>query len=194
MKRKMSDEHKRKISDALKGKKPKNLDWLHEQSKGKGKPGLQNENNSRWKGENARYGSKHAWMRRKFGTPSKCELCGTEDAAKYEWHNVNGEYRREREDWQRLCVSCHRKITFEGLEPWNKGRKIRTNTGRTHIRPGEHISAATEFKPGLVPHNKYLEPKACAQCGEMFQPREANRKFCSYRCYWDSLKRKPPQL
>lgn len=191
MTKKLPEGNVRKKPGPAKGTRPKNLDSLHEAQRGASRPELQGERNPGWKGEDAAYGSKHMWASRKFGKPSQCEKCGTEDAGRYEWHNLSGEYKRVREDWQRLCVSCHRKLTFaqEGYEPWNKGEKIQTNTGRTHIKPGQHISPETEFKPGLAPHNKYLEPRLCAQCNKEFQPREANRKFCCYRCYWNSLKK-----
>lgn len=130
-------------------------------------------------------------MTRTLGRPSQCSRCGTQTAQRYEWANVSGQYRRDAADWVRLCVSCHRKEGYERGEyaAWNKGLKVQTNTGRTHIKKGQRISIATEFKKGLVPFNKYLEPRDCAQCHKSFQPREATRKFCSQRCYWDSMKK-----
>jgi len=35
--------------------------------------------------------------------------------------------------------------------PWNKGLKIKCNTGRTHFKKGEHFSPSTEFKKDNVP-------------------------------------------
>lgn len=67
------------------------------------------EKNLNWKGEEASYRSKHAWVRRYKGTPSKCEHCGRTDKKKYEWANIDHKYRRKLEDYIRLCTSCHRK-------------------------------------------------------------------------------------
>jgi hypothetical protein len=36
----------------------------------------------------------------------------------------------------------------KGMIPFNKGIKKRTNTGRTHIKKGQHIGVKTEFKKG----------------------------------------------
>ena len=186
---KATNEHRRKISDALKGKTPKNFAEM--QKKGWAIPRPTGENNPCWKGDDVGYHALHAWVQRELGTPKKCVRCGTTKAKRYEWANISREYKRNLSDWERLCVSCHRKEGYERgeYETWNKGKSIQTNTGRTHIKPGQRLSIATEFKKGLVPWNRYLDPKHCKRCGELFQPREATRKFCSKRCYWDSLKK-----
>jgi hypothetical protein len=37
----------------------------------------------------------------------------------------------------------------KGIIPWNKGMKgVSCNTGRTHIKKGQHLSPATQFKKG----------------------------------------------
>lgn len=180
---KRSTWHRRKISEALKGKKPKNYEQFRAASASQKRPtgeGVWN-----WKGDDVGYGALHAWLRRTMGEPSKCEECGTTEAGRYEWANINGKYTRSEGDWKRLCVSCHRKR--DAVEPWNKGLRVQCNTGRTHIKPGQRISRATEFKKGHAPANQYLEPRRCVQCGKLFQPREWKRKFCTRRCYWDSM-------
>lgn len=58
------------------------------------------------------YGAIHSWMRRNFGTPSKCEHCGTAKSKKFEWANISGKYRLDRADWARLCCQCHRRYDF----------------------------------------------------------------------------------
>ena len=42
----------------------------------------------------------------------------------------------------------------KGLVPWDKGLHVRTNTGRTHIKKGQHIGVATQFKKGNIPPYK----------------------------------------
>ena len=79
--------------------------WL-----GKTRIDIIGEDNSNWKGDNAGYTSKHDWIKRWYGRPNLCDHCGTEDAKKFEWANISGEYKRDRTDWYRLCTRCHRKF------------------------------------------------------------------------------------
>lgn len=67
---------------------------------------------SNWKGDNAGYQAKHIWIREKFGSPLDCEQCKktVENTRKIQWANISGEWWRERNDWRRLCTSCHRKF------------------------------------------------------------------------------------
>lgn len=63
-----------------------------------------------WKGENAKYTSKHTWIRRKKGVAEDCEFCKTTQAKRYEWANISGKYLRNLEDYISLCKSCHEKF------------------------------------------------------------------------------------
>lgn len=69
------------------------------------------ENHYAWKGDKIGYYGVHSWIRRISGYPKKCENCGTETAKKFEWSNISGEYRRDINDWKRLCTKCH--IAFD---------------------------------------------------------------------------------
>lgn len=66
-----------------------------------------------FKGNSKSYYALHEWIRRHFPKISKCEFCFTETAAKYEWANKSHQYKRDTEDWIRLCVPCHRKYDWE---------------------------------------------------------------------------------
>lgn len=81
----------------------------------------------RYKGENAGYVSKHRRAVKHFGKPCFCEGCGTEEDRRYEWANISGEYKDNREDWLRLCVPCHRKFDDIGNKVW-KIRKSKMQT------------------------------------------------------------------
>ncbi len=154
-------------------------------------PKLIGADNPSWKGDAVGYGALHRWVARHRGTPSRCEKCGSESAERYEWANPSRTYRRDLSEWARLCAPCHRTLDYvaTGARVWNRGKKVRTNTGRTHIKAGQRISRATEFKPGLVPHNKYLELRDCLTCRRPFQPLDASRKYCCRACYWESLRK-----
>lgn len=144
---KLSLETRQKMSEAHKGKRPKN--WASAIAKAHAAPFKVGEDHQFWKGDDVGYAALHAWVSRRLGTPSCCARCGTTTARRYEWANISREYRRDLTDWERLCVSCHRRDGVASGEygaPWNKGLKVQSNTGRTHIKPGEHLSPQTEFK------------------------------------------------
>ena len=54
------------------------------------------------------YGACHYKVRIIRGTPSKCEVCGTTVAKKFEWANMTGHYE-DVNDYKRMCASCHDK-------------------------------------------------------------------------------------
>ena len=84
---------------------------------------LTGEKSNVWKGDKADYTSKHQDITRKFGKPKKCEVCGTDDPnKKYEWANKDHKYSRNKEDYIRMCVKCHRKYDIEnnGYKMFNK--------------------------------------------------------------------------
>ena len=62
-----------------------------------------------WKGNNVGYQALHTWVRKHKGTPQKCEHCGRTDKKKYEWANIDHSYKRNLDDWIRLCTKCHRE-------------------------------------------------------------------------------------
>jgi hypothetical protein len=91
-KRQFSEEHKKKLSDAAKGRKPK-----------------YGELNPSWKGFDVGYNALHAWVRRNYGSAENCEV-GLQPCSKsYDWSNLSGEYKRDRSDWKMMCRSCHMK-------------------------------------------------------------------------------------
>ena len=67
-----------------------------------------NEKNPAWKGEDVGYTSLHIWVNRNFEGKNFCEICLKE--AKLEWSNKDHKYSRNREDWQLICRSCHRRF------------------------------------------------------------------------------------
>ena len=88
------------------------------------------EKHNLWKGREASYSAKHAWVVRKLGKPTKCEKCGRGDlnSHKIHWANKSGEYLRNINDWVRLCVPCHinfdkRNTTLQANKAWATKRK-----------------------------------------------------------------------
>ena len=68
------------------------------------------EEHHRWKGDDAGYVGKHHWIRKVYGKADHCEVDPNHlSGSRYHWHNLSGEYKRDREDWIQLCSSCHRR-------------------------------------------------------------------------------------
>lgn len=65
-----------------------------------------------WLGDDVGYSGVHKWIYKHKGKPSKCEICGTTKAKKFEWCNVDHTYRRVLDDYFRACTSCHRKYDY----------------------------------------------------------------------------------
>jgi hypothetical protein len=110
---KADDSWKKELSRAYKGKHHSpNTEFKKGQINPlKGKPNhkMRGENNPAWKGKEVSYAALHAWVKKNYGAPSMCTFCGDKSANRYEWANISGEYMRERHDWIRLCVKCHRR-------------------------------------------------------------------------------------
>lgn len=108
----LSKKHKENISKVAKekgfgkwmiGKK------LSEETKIK----LRAENSGRWKGDDAKIGSIHIWIIRKYGQPKFCEICKSTNKNIYDWSNKDHKYSRNIIDWQRVCRKCHHKYDIE---------------------------------------------------------------------------------
>ena len=105
--RKLSPEHKRRISKSIKG----TIDGSNRFN-----------NVSRIDRKNyylLDYVGRHKRIYLLYGKPTQCE---NEDCAEtnhnYQWANVSGQYKLERKDWKELCVPCHVR--------YDRGRKVKS--------------------------------------------------------------------
>lgn len=66
--------------------------------------------NGMWKGNQVSYSALHHWIKRELGQPTKCEHCGKDgfNTRQIEWANKSRQYKRDLDDWLRLCKSCHK--------------------------------------------------------------------------------------
>jgi len=103
---KMSDENKRLLG--LRASKQ-----ALGNSYAKGHIGPRDNENCMWKGDLATSGAIHKWVVVRFGRPSYCQICESRIKKKYEWANIDHSYKRNTEDWLRLCTSCHRKYDMQ---------------------------------------------------------------------------------
>lgn len=106
-KRIFSEEHRLKLSISGKGKKRFTIKY--------------GEDNPMWRGDDASYYAKHLFLKQNFGKADLCEnrennvlsfKC-TNKSNNYQWcKKTESDYTRFREDYYKLCVSCHRKYDF----------------------------------------------------------------------------------
>ena len=66
--------------------------------------------------KNGEYKTLHIKINHLFGTPNFCERCGSKSKPRYHWANKTGNYLLNRDDWLRLCVSCHYK--YDGSQKY----------------------------------------------------------------------------
>lgn len=126
---KHSKEALQKISKSSKGRKStqKQLEALKlgwGLFKGKKIPQITGNKHPAWKGDNVGNNALHSWIKRNLGTPMVCEFCKKVSDNKIEmhWANKDHKYRRNLEDWLRLCASCHKQHDYNHklVAPKNK--------------------------------------------------------------------------
>lgn len=55
------------------------------------------------------YSAIHKWLVKKKGKAFGCKRCGLNDINReYEWSNNSGQHKRDVNDYESLCVPCHR--------------------------------------------------------------------------------------
>jgi hypothetical protein len=109
-----SDEHRKKISKAKKGKNhPMYGKHLSEEWKQRISESLKEENHPAWKGDEVGYRSLHQWIQSRKPKPEVCEMCNHFEPKHLS--NVTGEYKRDVNDFQWLCVPCHKIYDIQSL-------------------------------------------------------------------------------
>lgn len=110
--RHLTEDHKAKIRAKLLGHKSfggtfkKGHKFIKGGEKGWLKGGNKNPN---WKGDNVSYDGLHDWVEYHKGKPRKCEKCGKLGEKYYDWANISHQYKRDLDDWMRLCRKCHKQ-------------------------------------------------------------------------------------
>lgn len=130
-----SDEHKKKLSDVKRGKRPAHMHNPSVLKKisialtGRKIQSIQNERHYLWKGKKASYTAFHAWLKRRYGKASMCEYTH----CKYPRVNKNGKILKEAKNFNwalrhseshghdrgayiQLCRSCHSKYDMNLIE------------------------------------------------------------------------------
>jgi len=95
---------------------------------------------SKFNGTISQYKYLHVKVSKTFGRPKLCEDCGTTTAKRYDWANQGNNYGYpyvvKREDWKRLCRSCHQKQDAELFI----GKRF---SGHTHTAESKAKTSAT---------------------------------------------------
>jgi hypothetical protein len=116
----LSEEIKKKIGDAQRGEK--NHRWgkhnsdewkkiMHNRMSGKNNPMygkgkmLSGNKAYQWKGDSVSYEGLHIWAKKNIKKPDICEMCNYFKPKQLS--NISGEYKRDVNDYQWLCVRCH---------------------------------------------------------------------------------------
>ena len=70
---------------------------------------LKNGHGKNWRDKDYSYSAVHAWIRNNYGPAKRCENpdCNNKNAKRFEWSNISGKYKRDRNDFIQLCCSCH---------------------------------------------------------------------------------------
>ena len=66
---------------------------------------VRGEDHSSWKGDKVGYSAVHEWIKKHKPKQKLCECCNKKPA--YDLANISGEYKRDVNDFEWICRSCH---------------------------------------------------------------------------------------
>lgn len=84
----------------------------------------------------AEYQRVHRWVIRQAGKADCC-VNGCK-ASRYHWSNISRDYLLDMSDWEKVCVSCHKKrdkITTDGLNRIREANKINSLGNANAAKP-----------------------------------------------------------
>jgi uncharacterized protein YlaI len=73
--------------------------------------GKEDDKSPNWKGNKAKYGAIHEWVKKHKGKAKICSICG--DKKRIQWANVDHKYKRNLEDYISLCPRCHTRYDIK---------------------------------------------------------------------------------
>lgn len=86
--------------------------------------------------------------------------------------------------------------TYEeiGREPMSEETKRKIGLSNSIVQKGQHNSPSTEFKKGIIPHNKTNIYVNCKNCGKKFKVKQSQLnigrgKYCSRKCMYEYLRK-----
>lgn len=68
-----------------------------------------------WRGDKVSYSGLHKWVQKHLGKSNLCEFCHKIylERRQMDWANKDHLYKRDLNDWIRLCKSCHKKYDLK---------------------------------------------------------------------------------
>ena len=75
------------------------------------------------KPQTSEYIAVHIWVKYHHGKANRCDNCETGENRLFQWSNISGKYLRDREDWQQLCVPCHKRFDVPTKTECKRGHK-----------------------------------------------------------------------
>lgn len=139
-------EHRERLSKALKGRK---FSKMRRKRMGVAKIGSKN---PMWKGNDVKKEGLHQWVKRRLEKPNLCTNC--ERRKPYDLANISGEYKRDINDYEWVCRSCH-------MRKDGRLKKFRIN--------GE------KGKRRRILRLKKLKYKICRSCGKKKKVKKFHR-------------------
>jgi len=145
----------------------------------------------------------HYWMKTKYGKPKICENCGVTNSARYEWAKLpDYDYDFKKENFIRLCKSCHVRMDMANDENWainisNGLKNVYLNkpnsmTGKKHSEATKnkisemHLQYWKNNPVRKPPYNKGVKKimplQLCGGCKSNFTPKKLKQTFCSNKC------------
>ncbi|KKN01753.1 hypothetical protein LCGC14_1124500 [marine sediment metagenome] len=108
----VSDKTRRKIGNIHRGK------IVSEETKIKISESMKGDKHPNWKGGVAFYNTIHDWIKKYFIKLRLCEICNLPEHYDkkhnmMEWSNKTGKLIRDRNNWQYVHISCHKKYDFK---------------------------------------------------------------------------------
>jgi len=77
-----------------------------------------------WKGDDAKQGSLHRWLRAHYPKTGRCEQCWRMRKTDYAFLRFPRAYTRDIRDYMELCIPCHREFDrLNGQTPYWRRRK-----------------------------------------------------------------------
>lgn len=90
------------------------------------------------------YWAIHYWIRKNRGQANKCVTCGKSNTeTEVWWANISGEYKKDLNDYEQLCCSCHRKKDY--TDEWRKKISIVTSGKRNPFYGKKHKDSSKKI-------------------------------------------------
>jgi len=108
-----------------------------------------------WVKDKNNYFRVHAWMYKNYGKAIKCDnpTC-KRTCNKFEWSNKSHDYKKDINDWQQLCITCHRSFDNNNFVKCKKGHDLVGENVYIHPKDGKRECKICRKNAAIRFHNK----------------------------------------